>query len=83
MKVTLDIADSEFIRQVTQEINKKVDILYREKIKKIDLNKIIENRVNYLISQSQYVSDHIIRNLVQQKIAREIANKIIKSDENN
>lgn len=60
-----------------QRLNAQIDKLVLEKLGEMDLDKLIEERVTYLIDRSKYVSDNVIRNLVQQRIAKEITIKLL------
>lgn len=72
-----DISD-EIKRQVRLKTIEYADRIITEELSKINVNEVIIKRIDFLVNKSQYVSDHIIRNLVQQKIAREIKDKILK-----
>ncbi len=60
-----------------QRLNAQIDKLVLEKLGEMNLDKLIEERVTYLIDRSKYVSDSVIRNLVQQRIAKEITIKLL------
>lgn len=72
-----DISD-DIKRQVRVKTIEAVDKILTEEFSKLDINDIVIKRIEFLINKSQYVSEHIIRNLVQQKIARELKDKILK-----
>lgn len=78
MDVRIQITDEgEIKRRVEQQITSQLEAVIKQKLTEIDLDKLILDRVNYLIDRSKYVSDDIIRNLVQQRIAKELTGKII------
>lgn len=77
VKVVISDHSNDLKYTVERELNNQLNIIIREKLKDIDFNSMIEKQVNYLVNKSQYVSDHIIRNLVQQRIAKEITRELM------
>lgn len=81
MEVRIQITDAEheIKYKAERELNRLVEKHVTEVLKNIDFAPLIFKRIEYLIDKSKYVSDSVIRNLVQQKIAREINEKVISS----
>lgn len=79
MDIRIQITDSDYElkNMVERAIYQKLEILVLKKFQDIDFDSLINKRIDTLIDRSKYLSDGIIRNLVQQKIAREITNKIL------
>lgn len=77
VKVVISDYSNDLKYTVERELNNQLNIIIREKLKDINFTSMIEKQVNYLVNKSQYVSDSIIRNLVQQRIAKEITKELI------
>lgn len=69
--------DSEIRNRIEREVNRIVQEKVAERVKTIDFDSLISKRIEYLIDKSKYVSDHVIRNLVQQRIAKEITSQVV------
>jgi FixJ family two-component response regulator len=76
--VTINDFDNEVKSIVNDLLKQKIEKTFQEVVQKIDIEQIINERIKTLIDKSKYVSDSIIRNLVQQKIARELSDKVFK-----
>lgn len=71
------------IRLKLQSKYKDIDDFINEALSKIDFDKLIIDKLNKIVAQSKYFKEDIIRNLIQQKIARDIkTEKDIKSNLN-
>ncbi len=78
IRIQITDSDNELKYKIEKQLSVQLEKLVIEKMNTINLDELIQKRVEYIIDRSNYVSDNIIRNLVQQKIAREIKDKIIK-----
>lgn len=58
-------------------LNAEIEKIVKERLSNLDINDIVLKRVDYLIDRSKYVSDSVIRNLVQQRVAKEITKEVI------
>jgi len=77
MKISIDLPDVYLDEIVKREIIRKAEIEATKALERINVEKIIEDTINSMILKSKYVTDSVIRNLVQQKLAKEIAEKNI------
>lgn len=82
MELKIQITDhsDELRYKAERQINIMVEQLVNERMKTIDFDAVIAKRVEYLVDNSKYVANHVIKNLVQQKIARELAKSILNPD---
>jgi hypothetical protein len=80
MEMNIVISDYKFEREVknliTDKIDKEINQKLQDILKTINVEDLIQKRIDYFVDKSKYVSNDIIRNLVQQKIAREITDKV-------
>lgn len=77
--VNITINESDLKTHISTEISKVVSEKVDKLLNSIDINDLIIKVINSKIDRSQYVSDNIIRNFVQQKIAKELANSVLKN----
>lgn len=77
VRIQITDSDNELKFNIERQLHIQLEKLVLEKLKTIDFDSLIEKRVDYLIDRSKYVSDSIIRNLVQQRIAKEITKDIL------
>lgn len=77
IRIQITDNDNEIKYKVERILNTQLEQIVKEKLLTIDIDKLIIDKVNSLVDRSKYVSDDIIRNLVQQKIARELTDKIL------
>lgn len=78
MNIAITINDDSIKQDISRKINAEVDKVIRTTLEKIDINTIIEDRIKYHVDKSNQLTDKTLRNYVQQKIARELANTIFK-----
>jgi hypothetical protein len=80
MEMNIVISDYKFEREVknliTDKIDKEINQKLQDILKTINVEDLIQKRIDYFVDKSKYVNNDIIRNLVQQKIAREITDKV-------
>lgn len=82
MEVKLsDVFNSSIKYELERRVNMEVEKHVIEHLSKIDMNKLINDNVTRTIEKSKYVTESIVRNFVQQKIARELAEKIFKDED--
>lgn len=80
MEIRIKIGDieSEIKSSVEKQLNAQIEKCVIDKFKSMDIDELIIKRIEYLIDRSKYVTDSVIRNLVQQKIARELSKDILE-----
>jgi len=71
----------EIKEEMNRLINNQVKTIVDARIKEIDVDRLIELAIRDEINRSKYVTDNVIRNLVQQRIAKEITIKIMDSSD--
>mgnify|MGYP001167364892 CR=1 FL=1 len=71
----------EIKEEINRLINNQVKTIVDARIKEIDVDRLIELAIRDEINRSKYVTDNVIRNLVQQRIAKEITIKIMDSSD--
>jgi len=81
MKISIEIAKGEIEQEVqtllTQKIDFEINRVLQDVLRKTNIEELIIERVNYLVDKTKYVSNDVVKNLVQQKIARVITDIII------
>lgn len=79
MDITINITDTNFNLKlaIENEIRSQVAKQVTEKLQTVDFDTIIKQSVEFLITKSKYVSEDVIRNLVQQRIAKQITVNIL------
>lgn len=83
MEIKVELSDNyEIKRKMEERLNAELGKLVEAKLKELDVEGIIIRRINQLVANSKYLTDNVIRNLVQQKIARELTDLITKTAEN-
>lgn len=78
MEITVKITDfnEEILKDLKVRLGFELNRIIAERIKTIDIDKIIHDTVEYRISNNMYVSDKMIKDFVQEKIARILKEKI-------
>lgn len=83
MQVKIEISDA-FTSDIKYELQRKVNMEVEKHViahlAKIDMNKLISDNITHTIEKSKYITDNVVRNFVQQKIAKELAEKVFKDD---
>ena len=77
IRIQITDTDAELKFNIERKLNEQLEKLVIEKFNTMNFDIIIEKRIDYLIDRSKYLSDSILRNLVQQKIAKEITKQVI------
>lgn len=79
MDITINITDTNFNLKlaVENEIRSQVAKQVKEKLNIVDFDTIIKQSIEFLITKSKYVSEDVIRNLVQQRIAKQLTIEIL------
>jgi hypothetical protein len=83
MNIEIKITDnflSSFKYEIEAKVKQEVDKYITDTLSKIDFTKIVNDRITYNLDKSKYISEGVIRNFVQQKIARELTDKVFKYD---
>lgn len=79
MDITINITDNSFNLKlaIENEIRSQIAKQVKEKLQTVDFDTVIKQSVEFLITKSKYVSEDVIRNLVQQRIAKQITIDIL------
>lgn len=83
MNVKVEISDvfsSDIKYELQRRVNMEVEKHVIAHLAKIDMDKLISDNITRTIEKSKYITESVVRNFVQQKIARELAEKVFKDD---
>jgi hypothetical protein len=78
MRIIIEIPETDVDTMIKNQISAKVQSLVVERFKdNVQVEKLIDDTIVKFVERSEFLKDNRIRNLVQQKIARELSNSFI------